>query len=134
MNEAAFEYLTDKAKTHSKMNNLVYSDCEGADYLKLAQFTPDLASLLFKFRTRTYMVKNNFRNNYRNTNIICPLCEISDDTQEHIFRCYQLKKSYTVKFKPEDIYSNNSVTLLQVAKELKQLTNIRQSLLNPETQ
>ena len=81
MNEAAFEYLTDKAKTHSKMNNLVYSDCEGADYLKLAQFTPDLASLLFKFRTRTYMVKNNFRNNYRNTNIICPLCEISDDTQ-----------------------------------------------------
>ena len=132
MNEAAFTYLIDKAKTHSKVNDSLYTNCEGAKYLKHTRFTPDLVSVLFRFRRRTYLVKNNFRNNYRNTNIACPLCEVNEDTQEHIFKCYKLRKGYSGKLNCcyEDIFSGDCDTLLKVATALRELTQIREKLLS----
>ena len=135
MNEAAFTYLIDKAKTHSKVNDSLYTNCEGAKYLKHTGFTPDLVRVLFRFRTRTYLVKNNFRNNYRNTNIACPLCEVNEDTQEHIFRCYKLRKGYSGELNCcyEDIFSGDCDTLLKVATALRELTQIRENLLRQES-
>ena len=79
-----------KAQAHSKVPDQIYSNCDGMAHYLDPRFTADLANLLFRFRTRTYMVKNNFRNNYRNTNINCPLCEESEDTQEHMFQCSKI--------------------------------------------
>ena len=87
INKKAFEYLIEKAESHSKVNESCYINCEGTIQYKDRRFTPNLISLLFKFRTRTYMVKNNFRRNYENTNILCPLCEQINDDQQHIFSC-----------------------------------------------
>ena len=63
MNTAAFSFLIEKAKSHSKVNELLYNDCSGAEYFQKQCFTPDLANILFTFRTRCFLV-NNFRNNY----------------------------------------------------------------------
>ena len=82
ISELAFQFLIAKAKSHSKVNERIYTNCEGACHYSDPRFTPDLTNLLFKFRTRTYLVKNNFRNNYVNTNILCPLCELHDDNHE----------------------------------------------------
>jgi hypothetical protein len=71
--KAAYHYLINKASKHSKVREDIYTDIEGADHYNNPRFTTDLSNLLFRFRTRTFMVKNNFRNNYVNTNILCPL-------------------------------------------------------------
>ena len=53
----AFDFLISKAKQHSKVNEKRYLDCEGCLHHSDPRFTPDIANLLFKFRTRTYLVK-----------------------------------------------------------------------------
>ena len=122
------------AEKHSKVHSSLYDNCDGSEYLKHPEFTQQLAVILFKFRTRTYMVKNNFRNNYRNTNITCPVCHVSDDTQEHIMKCYKLLQIYPQKIQChyDDIYSRSTDTLLIVATTLKELTMIREEILSKE--
>ena len=128
---AAFCFLIEKAKVHSKVNEHAYTDCKGAEYFQKQCFSPDLANILFQFRTRCFLVKNNFRNNYKNTNIICPLCQMEDDTQEHLFQCVKIRSSHSSNnSKHEDIFSKNINDLLRVATELKKLVEIRKRLLD----
>ena len=129
IDDLAFNFLIEKAKTHSKVNESAYENGHGVEYLKVPQFTPDLSQLLFAFRTRCFLVKNNFRNNYKNTNILCPLCEEKDDTQEHIFECKNIKSIYRDESKYEDIFSKDMEVLLQTAKTLKTLVQVRELLL-----
>ena len=133
--DIAYRFLISKAEKHSKVNEDAYKNCDGIMYFKEARFSPDLANLLFKFRTRTFMVKNNFRNNYKNTNITCPLCESNEDTQEHLFKCFKIRQQYKrpLRCTHEDIYSEDSDTMFQVATTLRELTQIRQQLLTPKT-
>ena len=132
---AAYRYLIDKASKHSKVREDIYTDCEGAGHYNNPRFTPELSNLIFRFRTRTFMVKNNFRNNYANTNILCPLCGSDDDGQEHIFKCEAILKQYkeTITSNINDVYSNDPNTLHTVATTLKELVKIRELLLNPDT-
>ena len=132
--EHAYEFLIRKARSHSKVNDNIYTNCEGASHYKNPRFTPDLANKLSKYRTRTFLVKNNFRNNYRNTNILCPVCEQHDDTQDHLIKCVKVREIYgkDITNKIEDIYSSNEDTLYNVAKILKDLEEIRHALINPE--
>ena len=55
------------------------------------------------------MVKNNFRNNYINTNTLCPLCEEHEDDQNHLFQCEKIKSVYTkpINCKIDDIFSDD---------------------------
>ena len=107
---------------------------KGEKYLCDPRFTTELANLLFKFRTRTYLVKNNFRNNYRNTNIHCPLCDLDDDNQEHLLRCCKIAEVYNTdhQFSMDDIFSNNSDSVYAIATALKKIDQIRGHLLSPE--
>ena len=131
--EIAYNFLIDKAKNHSKVNDAIYTNCDGMKHYFDHRFSPDLANLLFKFRTRTYLVKNNFRNNYKNTNILCPLCEKFDDTQQHLLVCEKIlqvtgQPSCTI----EDIYSEDLDCLYHVACTLKKLDETRNLLLTEE--
>ena len=130
LEKAAYEHLIAKAKKHSKVNENMYSDCNGAPHLKDPRFTPDLVSILFRIRTRTYLVKNNFRNNYRNTNIHCPLCHNSDDNQQHLFECSIIKGEIEVDCKLEDCFSLDMDTLHRAATTIKKIDRIRTELLN----
>ena len=77
-----------------------------------------------------YNVKNNFRNNYKLTNILCPMCVAEDDTQEHLFQCQKVKEllpcdSLNQGITYEDIFTNNCDKLLDVANLLKEVVKIR---------
>ena len=84
ISKCALDYLLSIAQTHSKVRVGSYTNLNGMAYFNDPRFTPDLANLLFKFRCRMYNVRNNFRNNYKLSNIKCPMCETEDDTQEHL--------------------------------------------------
>ena len=77
------------------------------------------------------MVKNNFRNNYINTNTLCPLCEEHEDDQNHLFQCEKIKSVYTkpINCKIDDIFSDDENLLYSTACTIKELVEIRDSLL-----
>ena len=108
---------------------------DGTSQYKDSRFTPQLIEILFKFRTRTYTVKNNFRNNYINTNLNCPLCKDQKDDQQHIFQCHIIKKHYNkpIVHSHDDIYAHEADVLLGVAKEVRKLVDIRERLLNHDS-
>ena len=123
---AAYESLINQARCHSKVNENAYSNINGMQYITDSRFTPDLVNLLFKFRTRMFNVRNNFRNQYRQTNILCPLCKVVEDSQQHLFSCAVLHESLpTITTVYEDIFSSDSNILLKVAKELKTIVAVR---------
>ena len=80
------------------------------------------------------MVKNNFCNNYKNTDTLCPLCEHENDNQEHLFECSEILQQYGGQITNEytDIYSDDSDTLFSVATTLKDLVDVRDRLLSSE--
>ena len=126
---SAFQYLIEMARSHSKVNEKAYSNLEGMDYMNDPRFTPDLVNMLFKFRTRMFNVRNNFRNNYKQTNTLCPLCEVEEDSQQHLFHCsviHNQTQRPTTAY--EDIFSIDSDTLLMVAKDLKGIVAAREEL------
>ena len=132
--ECALAELLEKAKNHSKVREEIYTNLEGASHYKSPRFTPDLTNMLFRFRTRTFMVKNNFRNNYKNTNTLCPLCNEHEDDQSHILQCHKIQEVYKqeVKCKIEDVFSNDEEVLYSTACTLKELVEIRSSLLDQD--
>ena len=77
-------------------------------------------------------MKNNFRNNYKNTDTLCPLCECKNDNQEHVFECPEILHQYGRQITNEytDIYSDDFDTLLGVATVLKDLVDVRDQLLS----
>ena len=78
-----------------------------------------------------YQVRNNFRNNYQQTNVLCPLCERDEDTQEHLFKCRNIQEALLNDDSQqllvyEDIFSNDTDTLLNVARKLKKIVDVRE--------
>ena len=49
INDLAFEYLIVKAQNHSKVNDKIYTNCEGCAHYSDPRFTPDITNPLFKF-------------------------------------------------------------------------------------
>ena len=131
ISKCALDYLLSIAQTHSKVRVGSYTNLNGMAYFNDPRFTPDLANLLFKFRCRMYNVRNNFRNNYKLSNINCPMCETEDDTQEHLFHCKKIMEllpqdllNHGVSY--DDIFTNNCDTLLKTTKLLKEIVKIRE--------
>ena len=128
---AAFHYLIELAETHSKVNTTAYTDLNGMAYMNHPQLTPDLVNLIFKFRTRMYNVKNNFRNNYKQSNTKCPLCTVHDDSQQHLFECSEIRKQLpNLKTKHDDIFSSDIDSMIAVGKELKEIVDVREDLVS----
>ena len=125
----AHKELLGKARNHSKVRDDIYPNLKGMEYMKDPRFTPDVVNLLFKFRTRMFNVRNNFRNNYKNCCTLCPLCKEEEDSQEHLFCCRALNP-HLLTSTHEDIYSNNADLLLNVGLELKKLVERREKMIH----
>ena len=132
MQEAAYKFLIEKARSHSKVRHECYQSCEGAAHYFDQRFTPEKTNLLFRFSTRTVLVKSNFENNFQNTNTLCPLCGLFNDNQEHLFECTKIREEYNqdITHNHEDVFSTNIDTLLEVAQMLLELVKIRDNLLS----
>ena len=64
--------------------------CE--NYIKDRRFTVEEVQLLFMLRSRQFPVKNNYRNKYINTNLLCELCKLEESNEVHLTKCVVMKK------------------------------------------
>ena len=103
---------------------------KGSEYFFDKRFTPDLANLVFKFRTRMYEFKNNFRKKYENTDLFCPVCLDPNevDTQQHLYFCRALNDSPNVDTH-EKLFSEDKDDIFEAAKATKILVKRRERLL-----
>ena len=129
---AAFNFLIEKAKGHSKVRQNLYKNLNGSKYFEISKFTPDLAKLVFKFRTRMYDVRNNFRNKYIEQSLDCKLCDNELCQQSHIFQCSVIMNvvGHIVEHY-EDLFTDNIDKLYRVAKITNLLVQTREILLDP---
>ena len=71
--------------SHSKMDDLWYSNLNLQEYMKTNKFSADEVRIIFAYRTKMAKFKENFRNG--SENIPCPLCHIHFDKQSVPFQC-----------------------------------------------
>ena len=88
----AFQNLDQIKATHTKVQNNYYKNMDKPqEYLTSKLFSNQQCFLIFAMKSKTLRgVKANFKNLYSD-NTLCPLCERSIDTQEHIAHCQVLK-------------------------------------------
>ena len=66
-------------------------------------FTDEEVNLLYAIRTRALNCKMNFRNRYRNDDLLCILCNEEDDTQQHLLLFKVLQR----QLKSDEIVTHN---------------------------
>ena len=120
------EYLNTLKKKHSKSKYLECKEIKMAEYLKDQRFSTKKKQLLFKLRSKTLDVKQNFKNSKANP--WCLSCGLFPETQGHILQCPELTqklmylKGKTSKLDENDIYRN-------IEKQLA-ITNIYSDILD----
>jgi hypothetical protein len=107
--DAAFDYLTNLQKAHSKVKHINYEKLMTQTYLTSPLFSDSETKLLFALRTRTLEeIKANF-GIMNGGNLNCPLDCWSQgelplkDTQQHLLKCAKL----TSELETEDISRGN---------------------------
>ena len=81
------------------------------------------SSIIFKARTRMIPVKNNFRNQYKDTQ--CRGCKAEIETQEHILtKCGQIHKDQTTIVQSEDYFSEDIETLKKAATNIQSILDM----------
>ena len=97
-------YLSELRLNHSKSKNLIGKFCL-QDYLICDRINVQEKQLLFKFRTKTYDCKANYRRRYEPDLSYC-LCG-AEDTQEHLINsCKASEDLDTNDVSHEDIYGS----------------------------
>ena len=115
----------------SKVKSLQYKKLQMQPYLSSNSISLKKKIILFKARTRMLNVKWNF-----GEKILCPICKIGEDKQEHLLDCILIKlRSPTLvenknKCQYSDIYSSNLTKLNNVAECLLQAIRIRELYMN----
>ena len=107
-------------------------DMRISPYLQDSRFSRCERDLLFKLRSKTIWVKENFKNAYLNNDMLCDLCKLFPCTQSHPLQCPQLMTSMIVdkKLKLNDkfIYGDVDQQLVYV-KIYKQYWDLREQML-----
>ena len=94
--EVTISYLVDLKKKHTKSEKLDVKDFSISEYLIDRRFSKEERELLFRLRSKTVDVKENFKNAYVNNNMLCELCVMFLCTQMHILQCPKLTISLVV--------------------------------------
>ena len=80
IHDGALKYLKSIQDKHTKMSNLNYQELKCSKYLLDNRLSNEDKKLLFKFRTRMYTVKANFRTQFQDK-LDCKLCKSSIESQ-----------------------------------------------------
>ena len=127
------EFLNTLKRKHSKSSNLDCKEVKMAEYLQDSRFSTKMKQLLFKLRSRTLDVKQNFKN--INQYPWCRSCGLFAESQGHILQCPELTKhlSYLVasKLDENDIYSDVEKQLI-ITKIYSDLLEIREKVTRNE--
>ena len=106
-----------------------------AEYLQDSRFSTKMKQLLFRLRSRTLDVKQNFKN--INQNPWCSSCGLFAQSQGHILQCPEITKHLrylkgrTSKLDENDIYRNLEKQLI-ITKIYSDLLEIRETLTRNE--
>ena len=107
--QLTLSYVETLKEKHSKSELYDTTELSISEYLTDNRFSKCERDLLFKLRSRTIQVKNNFRNANQD-NLQCELCHLLICTQEHVTACPQLTQKIrivnTAKVKHSDIFGN----------------------------
>ena len=128
---AAFKYLIELKEKHSKIKHIEYEDLETQRYLTSPLFSNEEVSLLFSLRSRFMDCKANFKNQYKDTNILCPVCKGNDDTQQHMLECEVIINAF--KSAGVTIEKNNYEDIFKDHKKQKEITAMYKELLKIKT-
>ena len=82
------ETVSELKKKHSKVKFLSCAELKPANYNQDSRFNTKEKQLLFKLRSKTLDVKENFRG--LNNNPWCIACGLFPETQSHLLQCPQL--------------------------------------------
>ena len=122
--EYTLDLLLDKKESHSKMDNLKYSEIKLQQYLRDPQISVAEAKNLNRYRTRSAKFKENMKKGYQCTP--CPFCSVQPDTQCTV-QCTVVKSRITVQGKYFDIFKENIPT--EIVKTLFQISELREEVL-----
>ena len=131
--ELTIEYLNTQKRKHKKSEQLEVGDLSISPYLSDTRFSKNERELLFKLRSKTIQVKDNFKNAYQNNDLLCDLCKLFPCTQSHPMQCPQLNLSLvvdkTLHMDEKLIYGSADEQLLYI-KIFTQFWELRERLLN----
>ena len=98
------KYLSEKKKSHTKAK-FINCDFNQAEYIKDPMFTTREKQLLFKLRSKTLDVKENFKGMHRNP--WCISCGLFKESQSHLLQCPELvSKLNYLDVKPSTLNEN----------------------------
>ena len=92
--EAAFKYLQNIKEKHSKIKHIKYQKLEVQKYMTSPIFSNQEVNTLYALRSRSTECKENFKQKYVNTNLLCPLCKDENESQQHILKCRVLLSQF----------------------------------------
>ena len=111
--EAAFKHLKERQQTHSKVKDIAYEKLEIQEYMKSPTFSNEEVNLLHKLRSRSTDCKENFKQKYIHSNLLCDLCKNENENQQHIMKCKVILSEFKYntlsieKIEYTDIFSKN---------------------------
>ena len=89
--------------------------------------------VLFALRSRALNCKANFKNKFKETDTLCPLCSREEDTQQHMMVCTELVKNLKSeklakgKIQYDHIYKDEKKQM-EVTELFKELIEVRNKL------
>ena len=116
--EVTSRYLISLQSRHSKSARVTLVAVSVAQYLTDDRFSQEERELLFRLRSKTLTVKENFSHLYYNRSMLCDLCHLFPCTQKHVMQCPELCADLVVdkdvRIEEEDVYSDVEKQLLYV--------------------
>ena len=103
-------------------------------------FSNEEVNLLQALRSRSTECKENFRQKYINTNLLCSLCQTENENQQHILTCTVLIEKFRSEnlsidqVEYENLFSNNVNKQKEVTQLFMELFKIRETLLEDNSQ
>ena len=104
------KYLNTLKKKHYKSNKLECKELKMAEYMTSSRFNLKKKQLLFKLRSRTLDVEQNFKNQKQSP--WCLTCGLFPETQGHLLQCPEIVtklnylKGIASKLDENDVYSS----------------------------
>ena len=134
----AHKYLKAKQQQHSKIKNIEYDTLQRQAYMQSPIFSNEEVNLLYALRSRSTECKANFKQKYIHTNILCTLCGVESEDQQHLLKCQVIKNNFKTEeisngsVKYEDIFSKDVQKQKEVTALYMNLFRLRDSLLEEE--
>jgi hypothetical protein len=125
MKETALDYLANLKETHSKMDNLTYTELKIQDYLKAEDISVQEARNLFQYRVRVANFKENFGQKFQNKG--CPFCFVHLDTQSHATQCAAVKEIISMEGDYRKIFFGKIPS--DIARTLLKISKLRENLI-----